>query len=222
MIKIDRCSVPPASLAIESEKTCGSYNEADVVRQLKEDSNDKCYICELQELQYPQVEHLKPHFNRARKELVFDWDNLFYVCPHCNNVKNERKYDDKILDCCIVDPEKVLEHIYEDNHVQVHSKSEDEITQITADLIYNCFEETNTGIREQACQLKIKKLSETMGVLYRTLENYKKNPDSKRYQRSLREMLSRKSIFAAFKRHYVRAHIKDYPNLKEYVSYYVE
>lgn len=215
MIKIDRCPIPPASLAIESEKTYGSYREADVIRQLKEDSNDKCYICEMQDVSDPRVEHLRPHFNRSRTELVFDWNNLFYACPHCNGIKNERKYDDKILDCCSVDPENVLNHIFIENHVQVHSKVED--AKMTADLIYSCFEQTNTGIREMACQFRVNKLSKAMTVLYRTLEKHKKDPDSKRYLKSLRGMLSRKSEFAAFKRYYVREHLEDYPKLEEYV-----
>ena len=35
----------------------------DVVKQLKEDFHNKCYICELSELQDAQVEHLLPHFD---------------------------------------------------------------------------------------------------------------------------------------------------------------
>lgn len=67
MIKINRYPIPPASLAIEATKPRGSYNGADVVQQLKNDSNDKCYICELQDLSDPEVEHLRPHFNAQEK-----------------------------------------------------------------------------------------------------------------------------------------------------------
>lgn len=31
--------------------------------------------------------------------------------PHCNRFKNNRKYDEKILDCCKVEPEKFINHI---------------------------------------------------------------------------------------------------------------
>lgn len=105
-----------------------------------------------------------------------------------------------------------------DGHVQVNSKTEDENVVMTADLIYNCFEKTNTGIREVACQHRIDGLAKAMNVLYKTLSNYKLNPKSKRYQGSLREMLKRGSQFAAFKRYYVRAHLNDYPELEEFVS----
>lgn len=218
MVKIERNPTPPESLAVEEAKVNGSYNGPDVVQQLKRDSNDKCYICELQGLADPEVEHLRPHYSRRIKERVFDWNNLFYACPHCNNIKKEKKYAEKIIDCCHTDPEKVLDHIFVAGHVQVHNKIEDEDVQLTADLIQNCFEKTNTGIREAACQHRIDGLSETMNVLYKTLSKYKDNPESLRYKKSLKEMLSRKSKFAAFKRFYVREHLEDYPDLIEYVS----
>ena len=60
-------------------------------------------------------------------------------------------------------------------------------------------------------------MAEEMNVLYKTLEKHKNNPDSKRYLRSLRATLDRNSIFAAFKRNYVRKHISDYPDLEEFL-----
>ena len=78
MVKIDRNPIPPVSLAIEKQKAYGSYNKRDVIQQLKEDSHDKCYICELGGLSDPEVEHLRPHHKRTIIRLeVFDWNNLF-------------------------------------------------------------------------------------------------------------------------------------------------
>lgn len=217
MVKINRNPVPPASLEIEKQKVHGSYNKPDVIQQLKEDSHDKCYICELGGLSDPEVEHLRPHHNRKIIERVFDWDNLFYACPHCNNLKKEAKYDDKIIDCCIEDPEEKLEQCYEKGHVSVHNTVDEEAAIMTAELIQASFERRNTGIREAACQHRVDRLAESMDVLYKTLERYKKNPESQRYIRSLRSSLSRKSTFAAFKRNYVRKHIVDYPGLKDFL-----
>lgn len=53
MIKIERNPIPPSSLIIESQKPNGVYNKPDVIQRLKEDSNDKCYICELGGLSDP-------------------------------------------------------------------------------------------------------------------------------------------------------------------------
>lgn len=217
MIKVDRNPMPPPSLAAEAQKANGSYNKPDVIRQLKEDFHNKCYICELGELSDPEVKHLRPHHNRKIKERVFDWNNLFYACPHCNNLKKDAKYDDKIIDCCVTDPETVLKQRYEKGHVSVHSLSEEEKAVMTADLIQNCFEKRNTGIREAACQHRVDKLAESMNILYKTLEKHKKYPGAERYRRSLKSSLSRNSIFASFKRDYVRRHIEDYPDLEEFL-----
>lgn len=46
VIKIKKNPILPKSLAIEAQKTNGYYNEPDVIKQLKDDSNDKCYIQE--------------------------------------------------------------------------------------------------------------------------------------------------------------------------------
>ena len=63
-LKLDRNPIPPPSLDIEKQKGHGSYNKPDVIKQLKEDAHDKCYICELGGLSDPEVEHLRPHHSR--------------------------------------------------------------------------------------------------------------------------------------------------------------
>lgn len=87
MVKVERSFPAPKSLAMEAKKKDGSYSGMDVIERLKEDFNNKCYICELKDLQDPQIEHLLPHKNRKYLERKFDWNNLFWVCGHCNNVK---------------------------------------------------------------------------------------------------------------------------------------
>ena len=41
-----------------------------------------------------QVEHLLPHLDGKYPKRKFDWNNLFWSCGHCNNVKNQRIYDE--------------------------------------------------------------------------------------------------------------------------------
>ena len=216
MVKIERTPTPPASLAIESQKAHGIYNSEDVIFQLKQDFHSKCYLCELKDLTDIQVEHLLPHYNRRIKERVFDWNNLFYACPHCNSIKKSSIYDEKILDCCKVDPESLLDHIYQDGkvHVRAHDPStQDETVLRTAELLENCFEKTNTGIRTVQCQERVNRLAEAMNALYKTLEALKKEPSSKRYLCALRGMISREYKFAGFIRYYVRSHLDEYPQL---------
>ena len=220
MIKIERTPTAPPSLAVESKKACGSYREPDVIEQLKKDFHGKCYICELDDLTDIQVEHLLPHHNRRIKERVFDWNNLFYSCPHCNNIKKESKYDEKILDCCVEDPEKYLYHCYSAQTVKIIPADgiTDEKSIMTADLIQNCFELRNTGIRIVGCDARLSRLADTMNKLYATLGNYKQDTSSKKYYYALRAMLKREYKFAAFTRHYVRTHLQDYPELSDLVS----
>lgn len=217
MVKIERTTAPPASLEIQKKLKYGSYSEPDVLRQLKVDFHGKCYLCELGPLSDVEVEHLRPHYGRKRKELVFDWNNLFYSCRHCNSMKKSSRYDDHILDCCIVDPEKRLEHRSVDGHVHISAITEDVDTQLTAELIESCFENTNTGVREIGCQTRINDLAGTMNTLYFSLAKYQKGKKA-RYFHSLRNQLSRGSKFAAFKRFYVRSHIADYPELESLLN----
>ena len=54
MVKIERSFPAPASLESEAKKVSGSYEQPDVVSRLRKDFHDKCYICELKNLQDPQ------------------------------------------------------------------------------------------------------------------------------------------------------------------------
>lgn len=221
MVKIERTPTPPASLAIECKKVHGSYASEDVISQLKKDFHSKCYLCELKDLTDIEVEHLLPHYNRKIKERVFDWNNLFYACPHCNSIKNDRIYDEKIIDCCKVDPESLLDHIYQEGKVNVRPHdpdTQDEKVLMTADFLENCFEKSNTGIRIFQCQERVNRLAETMNALYKTLEALKK-PTSKQYLRALKGMLSREYKFSGFTRYYVRSHIEEYPQLFGKISF---
>lgn len=140
MVKVERTLPAPASLLTESRKENGIYALTDVVQQLRQDFHDKCYVCEMKNLQDPQIEHLLPHKNGKYKDREFDWKNLFWSCGHCNNVKNQKKYEGQILDCCEVDPEKVLSFNIEMNDVKVLVKdSNDEKAIKTARLVEEVF-----------------------------------------------------------------------------------
>ncbi len=218
MVKIDRTPQPPKSLAIEAQKAHGSYCLDDVISQLCSDFHGKCYLCEIKPLQSVEIEHLRPHHHFARKELAFDWNNLFYACRHCNGMKNMTRYDGHILDCCAVDPEELLDQSFSEGHVRVQAKNGGEDAELTAELIESCFEKTNTGIRVIECQTRVDELNQEMNILYTNLGKLGDDAAHLRALRSLRSQLSRHSKFAAFKRHYVRCHISEYPELEEFLQ----
>lgn len=219
MVKIKRSFPAPASLAKEANKVNGRYDSQDVIEQLKKDFHNKCYICEMKELQDPNVEHLLPHKNGKLKEREFDWENLFWSCGHCNGVKNNKKYDEGILDCCKHDPEKYLYFKIQDNDVIIDvADPDDEIQNRTALLITETFSKKNTGMRTYTSDERLKLLQKEMDILYKQLEKLRTLSNSKVTMRILRSLLKRESAFAAFKRCYVRQHTIEYPELQQYVS----
>lgn len=218
MVKIERSFPAPASLAIQAQNPSGgSYSEADVIQRLKADFHNKCYICELKGLQDPEVEHLLSHKNRTYPERVFDWNNLFWVCGHCNKVKNQRKYDEGVLDCCNRDPEETITFRLQGREVIVIPKKQnDPEAVLTAVLVEEVFKLKNTAMRDYKREFRFRKLNEEMNILYDNLEEMQKNPQSRVIMRKLEALLRRESAFAAFKRNYIREHSSQFPQLLQY------
>ncbi len=218
MVKVVRSFPAPESLAEEAEKANGRYDKPDVIERLKRDFHNKCYICEMKELQDPNVEHLLPHKNGKYPERKFDWENLFWACGHCNGVKNNGKYDAGIIDCCRQDPEEYLDFQLKGDSVviRVH-KPDQEIHERTALLITETFSLKNTGMRTYTSDERLRLLQKEMNLLYGQLEGLHKYPNSGIIMRTICSLLRRESAFAAFKRCYVRAHAREYPQLQKYL-----
>lgn len=214
MVKIERSFPAPSSLAGEAKKASGSYNEPDVVQQLSNDFHNKCYICELKGLQDPQVEHLLPHIKGKYPERKFDWENLFWSCGHCNGIKNQKKYEDGIIDCCKEDPEELLSVYIKDNKVQGNVKVQNNTkAELTLQLVTEVFNYTNTGMRIYKSEMRYQELLKEMNKLYDALEELDSEECSSFTMRKLRILLKRESAFASFKREYIRQHKEKYPQL---------
>lgn len=219
MVKVVRSFPAPESLAEERKKTAGKYDKPDVIERLKKDFHNKCYICEMKDLQDPNVEHLLPHKNGKYPERKFDWENLFWSCGHCNGIKNNGKYDEGVIDCCKQDPEKYLSFRVTNDDVVVSIKNlYDEIYERTALLITEAFSLKNTGMRTYTSDERLKLLQKEMDIFYKQLESLHTNRGSKIPMRTLRGLLKRESAFAAFKRCYVREYASEYPELQKYVQ----
>lgn len=208
MVKVERSYPAPVSLKLKK-----SYREKDVVERLEKDFFGKCYIYGLDKLPDINVEHLVPHKGDINKR--FDWDNLFLSCPHCNSVKNRKEYEEKILDCCKVDPEEKIEFDYNEKDINIIPKDKnDEQAVETSKLIYEVFNKKNTGMRERSNDFRFKALQEEMTIFFNNLEKYRKEKDFFSL-RVLKEKLKRKSRFAAFKRNYIRKNIKKYKEFEK-------
>ena len=236
MVHVTRSPDAPPSLEKEKQKKNGQYNLPDVTERLNADFHCKCYLCEISPVSDPEVEHLVPKQGGNRPEVKFDWNNLFFSCRHCNGVKNQAKYDGVILDCCREEPEEQLKHTLAEEKTRADGKtvtrsvvkvvpakrSPTEEAKRTAELITECYELRNTGVRTIACDVRFRALSERMDLLYQTLGKYleqrRTEKSTARTVRALRGMLDRSAPFAGFTRTYVRQHVKSYPDLKEYVQ----
>lgn len=218
MVKVERSIPAPPSLAIERQKANGKYNSSDVVAQLLIDFGNKCYLCEMKDLQDPQIEHLIPHKNGKSPDLKFDWNNLFWSCSHCNIMKNNKMFEDGILDCCRKDPEKYIRFAIEDGSIQIEALSTDETVERTVKVLNDVYNKTNTGMRIVGCAERVRRLNEEMNAFYKALETYKDNPENGLNLRRIQVLLRRKSGFAAFKRQYIREHREVFPKLVQYVE----
>ncbi|MCD8013564.1 MAG: hypothetical protein LUG99_10370 [Lachnospiraceae bacterium] len=219
MVKVERTFPAPASLAEEEKKANGSYREPDVIERLYRDFHNKCYICEIGNLQDPQVEHLLPHQNGRYPERKFDWNNLFLSCGHCNSVKNQRKYDVGIIDCCKEDPEEQIWFRLHEKETQVSAKDgENAQAVLTAQLVTEVFNQRNTGLRTRASAQRLHELTLEMDKFYAALEEVTEYPESAFALRKMQVLLRRESAFAAFKRNYIREHQERYSKLFAYIA----
>ncbi|AEI50170.1 hypothetical protein [Runella slithyformis] len=133
MINILKSQPAPECLASESQKVSGDYKCGDVLHRIKQDFKNKCYICETKGPTTINVEHFLPH--RGDVQRKFDWNNLFYVCGHCNNTKLAKSQYDNILDCTNSDNRVVdlIEHIFG----PLKSDSLDFKAQIQSQIVLN-------------------------------------------------------------------------------------
>lgn len=219
MIKVKRAPEAPRSLTEEKAKKNGTYNQEDVKRQLYLDFSEKCYLCEAKELQDGgEIEHLIAH--KGDIDLKFDWKNLFLCCGHCNSIKNRPRYEKGILDCTEVDPEEKLEHIYEEegDQVRIVAKEKNKSVELTAELLMNIFNASNTITRTKAAEYRVKGIKIEMNKLYRLLYEYQNEKSNRFVKVRIQAMIRRQSEYAAFKRHFIRQSGEKYPEFLEYMQ----
>lgn len=215
MVFFNKRNVAPPTLANRR-----SYRESDTIKALVEDFKNKCYICGDKGPTSLNVEHFDEHRNNPIK--MYDWNNLFYACAHCNKVKNSTfpKGNSDLLNCTDKN-QKVdlwIEYriIYDKNlkasviispnmmfYLSSHSSKRDN----TIKLLDEVFNGKKTGLKEQEAYNLTKKLSEELMKFNDKLVEYKKEQNfliRSKLQQELTEMVAADSPFAAFKRWMIR------------------
>lgn len=216
MVYFEKTTEAPVSLAREKAKgTNGSYREDDVMTLLNKDFHGKCYICETK---YPtgiNVEHFVPH--RGNIDLMYDWNNLFLTCPHCNNTKEmlERapERSDGFLNCTVPE-DRVDECIsyrlkIDSNMIStVQIAAAQEVEQVgdariknTVDLLNNVYNGTTPLKSVEARNIRYLLLDE-MNSFQRLLIMYETTSGEAHQEAAeeLKKMLQNDTPFTAFKR----------------------
>lgn len=214
MVYFEKTAEAPVSLAQEKGKN-GSYLKEDVIDQLDEDFHGKCYICETQ---YPtgiNVEHFIPHHGNI--DLMYDWNNLFLACPHCNNTKEmlerDRNHSGGFLNCtvaedrvdeCIsyrVEVDSLLISKIKIAAVQKLEEVSDARITNTVDLLNNVYNGTTPLKSKEARNIRYQLLDE-MDSFQRLLIKYETSSNEAREEvtRELEKALKNDTPFTAFKR----------------------
>lgn len=214
MYNVDRSFPEPQSLKTEKLKVSGKYNSEDVLERLVEDFFNKCYLCEEKEISGINVEHLKPHKGDIDKK--FQWENLFLVCPHCNNTKLGN--EDEILDCTN-SSHKIYDWIeynftsFPKTKVELKIINNIDIVNNTVTLLDKIYNGSTVNKKFEADNIKKKIMREIQSfenLIFEYVYNSKKE-----LVEEIKEKLSRKSAFSAFKRWIIKNNTR-YKELEKY------
>lgn len=90
MIKLNRPTCPYPTALVDKNYKHPKNKEA-----LKDANSDKCMYCEskISHIDFAHIEHIKPKGNDKFPLLEFDWNNLGYACPKCNNAKSDKYFN---------------------------------------------------------------------------------------------------------------------------------
>jgi hypothetical protein len=157
-------SLQPMLDSAKSSDKEETYRSGEVFEAIKTDFHCKCYLCEDAEVTAPNVEHFEPH--RGDPDKKYDWNNLFYACAHCNNLKQHRFWP---LLNCTVEADRIWEAVeirfspFPKPTVEViaHPQigKEEECTN-TRELLFKCLSGRDcTSIKQEGARALRKKMN---------------------------------------------------------------
>ena len=169
MFNVIRTGLTPVSLASKRK-----YDSEDVWEALNKVFHKKCYICETSEPQDINVEHFVPH--QGDEALKYDWNNLYFSCARCNNIKLT-KYDD-LLDCCDsnTDVVRTVKHLPPSTpyakQLQIEAQLDDDKTNLTAELLNKVFNSEHTPNKAVSSSYLRRRVFDQYNLLLTQLNNY--------------------------------------------------
>lgn len=219
MFNVTRIMPAPISLAHRR-----SYSEKDVLDALNEMFMGKCYICETKELISINVEHFDAHEGNEDKK--YDWNNLFFCCARCNNMK--RHLFNGLLDCtdANIDVLRLIKHQFpvtpHQKEIVIQAMNSDPKTIKTAELIRKVFNDTDTANREISLVAIRNKIFKRYGLFFKYLNTYldhdQLDKDRENAFEHLKKMMRKDQEYSAF----IRWAVLDDPNLSPQLEAYID
>ena len=169
MFNVARNEPIPASLADRRK-----YDSEDVWEALNKVFHKKCYICETNEPLNINVEHFVAH--EGDENLKFDWNNLYFSCGRCNNIKLAQY--NNLLDCCDpnTDVVRTVKHLPPSTpyakHLQIEAQRNDDRTKLTAELLDKVFNSEHTPNKAVSASFLRKRVFDQYNLLLTQLNNY--------------------------------------------------
>lgn len=219
MFNVIRSDIVPPSLADRK-----SWKGIDVLKSLHESFHGKCYLCESKGLTSINIEHFNSHQNNEDKK--YDWNNLFYACGRCNNLKGH--HFNNLINCTDkdIDALRLIRHVPPttpySSKVIIEAMDDSPQTLQTADLLKKIFMGTNTPNQALSGVELRKSISRKYTTLYENI-NIFINETSTAIQKeaaldTMKVLMSKKQEYSAF----LRWAILDSPELLEILKEYID
>lgn len=204
MVYFNKSQPAPSCLITEKAKKSGDYKCGDVLERIKNDFHNKCYICEYKEPVTINVEHFRPH--KGNCELKFDWNNLFWSCGHCNNIKSDEYTD--IIDCTNPDEDienriKISIRPFPKEKVVLEQLDTETSTSSTIKLLDSIYNGTTKLKTIESVNLRnklLKEIKEFQSYLFDYYNDEFSDDHKEFFLIHIKKHLSNKSNFTAFKR----------------------
>lgn len=208
MIKIYKSEDIPTSLSHSA-----AYDGEDVIAELHDNQQCKCYLCERITKTDYQVEHLCSQKNNIEQRQV--WNNLLLACGYCNGKKSQ--YFDNISHPVFYDVEEVIfQHInYTEKKAEFASESAEEGIQSTINLLERIFNGTGK-FRSYRENKFFNEFTQKMNDFLRLSNEYIESP-SEENKRAIISSLDITKEFLGFKYWIIKDNPVLYDEFKNYI-----
>jgi len=187
-----------------------NYDIKGVREQLYEDFKGLCYLCGYSNPSNA-IEHFRPH-KKADRVKMFDWNNLFYACEHCNGIKGAGF--ENLLDCTkIKGIEQKIIFKYDPNQPHRHKvtiSNNNSGSPDTIELLQLIFSIDTTSKRRMGVQTLEKQLKKELKNFDLFIDAWMADPNQI-HEEIIKEQVNNTADFAAFKRWQVRMNPDRYP-----------